>query len=60
MVRHQFAVGRHILFEDKADAEEETAHHLTIAALYQIHYLQTFPGLPGTEQEHEEADEVGG
>ena len=53
-----FAVGLDILAEDKADAEEEATHHLAVATLDDIHYFQAFPGLPGAEQEHEEADEV--
>lgn len=53
------AVGLDILSEDKANAEEEAAHHLAVAPLYDIHHLQSFPGLPGAEQEHEEADEIG-
>ena len=52
VMRHQLSVGRHILFEDKTNAKEETAHHLAVAALYEVHYLQAFPCLPSTEKEH--------
>ena len=53
------AVDAHILSEDKTYAKEKAAHHLSIAPLYDIYDLQSFPGFPGTEQEHEYADEVG-
>ena len=37
LLRHHLSVGGYMLLEDKADAKEETAHHLTIAALYKIY-----------------------
>ena len=52
-------VGSYELSENKANAKEKAAHHLSIAPLYDIYDLQSFPGFPGTEQEHEYADEVG-
>ena len=59
VLRYPLAVGSDELPEDETNAEEETAHHLTVATLYEVDHLQTFPGLPGAEEEHEEADQIG-
>ena len=48
------------LSEDESAPEEETAHHVAISTLHQIDDLQAFIGLPSAEQEHDQADEVGG
>ena len=53
-------VGSYELSENKANAKEKAAHHLAVASLYDINDLQTFPGLPATEQEHEYADQARG
>ena len=55
---HQSAIAIDILSEDETYAEEETAHHVAIAALYEIDDLQPLPRLPAAEQQHDEADEV--
>ena len=47
------------LAEDESAAEEETTHHIAIAALNEIDDAQTFVCLPAAEQEHDQADEVG-
>ena len=47
------------LSEDESTAEEETSHHVAIAALNEIGDTQTLVGLPATEQEHQQTDEIG-
>ena len=58
MLRYPLAVGSDELSEDKANAEEETAHHLAVAPLDDVDDFEARPGLPGAEEEHEEADEI--
>ena len=58
-MRHDFAVIIDKLTEDKTNTEEETAHHVAIAALYEVDDLQSLPGFPAAEQQHDQADEVG-
>ena len=59
MTRHQLVIIIDKLTEDKADAEEKTAHHIAIATLYEIDDFQTFPGLPAAEQQHNQTDKEG-
>ena len=47
------------LAEDESATEEETTHHIAIAALNEIDDAQTFVCLPTAEQKYEQADEVG-
>lgn len=59
MTRHQLVIIIDKMTEDKADAEEKTAHHIAIATLYEIDDFQTFPGLPAAEQQHNQTDKEG-
>ena len=58
-MRHDLAIPIDILTEDKSDAEKEASHHVAIATLYEVDDLQSLPGLPTAEQEHDETNEVG-
>ena len=60
MTGGDLAIAVGILSEDEADAKEETAHHIAIAALYEVDDFQALPRLPAAEQQHDEADEIGG
>ena len=59
IVGHPSLPAVNILSEDESHAEEETAHHVTVAALNEINYLQPLPGLPTAEQQHDDTDKIG-
>ena len=59
MIGDELTVLVGILSEDEPTAEEETTHQVAIASLNEGNDLQAFVGLPPTEQQHDNTNDIG-